>query len=213
MKSTLRAALPLILTVTGFVVMGALVVRRIVTSGGGSFAFGAAAIIYAAWLAWESRVSARELAKDSTDRDRGTMELAALAKYALLFAAVLPNDAPRPIASAAGLALMLLGIAVRAAAITRLGADYSHRIRVPDGPIVTSGPYAVIRHPAYLGTLLAHTGLALVFFSAWSIGALVLLWYPAVIVRTVIEDRCLRAHPDYAAYASRVKTALIAKVI
>jgi protein-S-isoprenylcysteine O-methyltransferase Ste14 len=211
MRSTLRSALPLLLTVTGFVVMGALVVRRIIASGG-AIAFIAAAIVYAAWLAWESRVSARELAKSAVDHDRATMELAALAKYALLFTAVSPNDAPRPIACAVGLALMVFGIAVRAAAIARLGAHYSHRIRVP-GAIVSSGPYAVIRHPAYLGTLLAHTGLALVFLSAWSIGALVLLWYPAVIVRTVIEDRCLRAHPDYAAYASRVKSALIAKVI
>ena len=209
---TLRAALPLTLTLVGFVVMGGLVVRKVVALGAGfgGLACAAAALIYAAWLAWESRVSARELAVRGPDHDRGTMELAAFAKYAVLFAAILPGDAPTPVPAGIGLALMVFGVAIRTSAIQRLGRGYSHRIRRPAGPVVTSGPYAVVRHPAYLGTLLAHTGLVLVLLNAWSLGALLLLWYPAVLARTVLEDRYLRELPEYAAYASRVRGSLLA---
>jgi protein-S-isoprenylcysteine O-methyltransferase Ste14 len=213
----LRALLPLALTLLGFAVMGALFVRReaaaLSASPAAAAAFAVAALTYAAWLAWESRVSAREASRaGSLDLDRGTMELAAFAKYALLAGALVPLDAPPLPAVVAGLALLALGVAARAAAVRTLGAAYSHRIRPIDGDVVARGPYALVRHPAYLGTLLAHAGIALVFCSAWSIAALLSCWLPAVLLRTVLEDRALRESPAYAAYASRVRARLLVGV-
>jgi protein-S-isoprenylcysteine O-methyltransferase Ste14 len=213
----MRKRLPLLLTALGFAVMGALAVRKELAlfaspATAAAAACGAAAIAYAAWLAWESLVSVREASRpgDPVALDRGTMELAALAKYALLFAALVPQTAPPPAPLAAtGLALLVFGIAARVAAVRALGPAYSHRIRPITGEVVTRGPYALVRHPAYLGTLLAHAGVALVFFSPWTIGALLFLWVPAVLLRTVLEDRALRASSDYAAYAARVRSRLV----
>jgi protein-S-isoprenylcysteine O-methyltransferase Ste14 len=212
MMKHLRAALPLVLTLLGFVVLGGLALRRIVALGltAAGALCAAAFVTYAAWLAWESRVSAREIDRASGDRDRGTMELAAAAKYALLLGALIPATTPRLAFALPGLALMIAGALLRVRAIHVMGASYTHRIRFPVVPLVTSGPYAWIRHPAYFGTLLAHAGLVLVMLNAWSLSALLTLWVPAVLLRTALEDRWLRERlPIYADYATRVRASYV----
>ncbi|HSI48682.1 MAG TPA: isoprenylcysteine carboxylmethyltransferase family protein [Ideonella sp.] len=208
----LRAAMPLLLTVGGFVLIGGLCGYRLYQLGPTPQAAmcAAAVALYAGWLGWESRVSVAEVGKRTADHDRGTMEMAAAAKITLLLAALLPPSHVMAAAALPGLALMALGIALRTTAIRQLGAAYSHRIRVPALPLVERGLYARLRHPAYLGTLLAHAGVALVFFNPWSLAALALLWAPAVLMRTLVEDRCLMALlPEYAAYARRVPALLL----
>jgi protein-S-isoprenylcysteine O-methyltransferase Ste14 len=209
-KKKLRAALPLLLTVAGFIGVGGLTVVRLWQRGPSqqTALCVAAVVLYAAWLGWESRVSVAEVNKDSVDRDRGTMEVAAFAKTTLLLAALIPVSHVTPALALPGLASMIVGIAVRVTAIRNMGASYSHRIRLPELPLVERGPYAVIRHPAYLGTLLAHAGVALVFFNPWSVAALLTLWVPAVFLRTIVEDRYLRSVPEYEAYARRVRSSL-----
>jgi protein-S-isoprenylcysteine O-methyltransferase Ste14 len=207
----LRAWLPLVLTVAGFAMFGTLTVRRIFLLGPTwpGVLSATASLMYGGWLLWESRVSARERHHLDVDLDRGTLELAALAKNVLLAACLVPDTQPIVVLSVIGNVLVATGALVRMAAVRRLGAAYSHRIRWPGSPLVTDGPYALVRHPAYLGTLLAHSGLALAYLSVWSIGALLLLWLPAVVVRVVVEDRFLRSVPEYAAYVRRVRSSLI----
>lgn len=210
-----RAGTPLLLTALGFVGLGGLAGWRLaLREEGAARAFGAAAFaVYVAWLLWESRISVGELGKDEADHDRGTMELCAAAKIAVLacafgFGTGGGGGAP-VLRGSLGIATMLAGILVRAAAIRRLGRAYGHRIR-PLETLIERGPYAIVRHPAYLGTLLAHTGLVLVFLNPWSLAALILLWYPSVIWRTVVEDRFLfaSAPESYAPYAARVRARL-----
>ena len=211
----LRAWLPLLLTLFGAVLFGGLWVRRILALGptqAGLLGSGAC-LVYGLWLVWESRVSARERVRLEVDHDHGTLELAAGAKYALLAACLLPAADPGLPVGGLGFALLALGAHWRVVAIVHLGTAYSHRIRPPRLPLVTGGPYAVVRHPAYLGTLLAHGGLTLVFGSPWSIAALLLLWVPAVLVRVVLEDRFLRSIPEYAEYATQVPSKLIPRLI
>lgn len=210
--SRLRAAMPLLLTVGGFVLIGGLCAWRLFQSGWqwATVWCGVAVALYASWLAWEARVSVAEVGRLSLDRDQGTMEVAAMAKISLLLAALLPASEVYTWVALPALALMGGGIALRGAAIRQLGPRYSHRIRVPDAPLEQRGPYAWIRHPAYLGTLLAHAGVALVFLNPWSLAALALLWAPAVLLRTVVEERCLsQALPEYGPYARRVRYALL----
>ena len=204
-----RAA-PLVLTILGFAGIGTLWVWRLGSADGWDAAFIAVAgVFYALWLLWESRVSARELAKGDASHDRKTMELAAAAKIAFLVAALVGGGiAPDAVTGFAGIVLLGLGIFVRIAAIRALGAAYSHRIRPPLA-LVTRGPYAIVRHPAYLGTLVAHTGLAVVFFGPWSVAALLGAWWPAVVLRASIEDRFLLESPDYRAYALSVRARLV----
>ncbi len=74
------------------------------------------------------------------------------------------------------------------------------------------GPYAVVRHPGYVGMITAIPFSALVLGS-W-IGFALAAAYSLLIVRRVIfEDAFLRANLDgYAEYARRVRYRLVPRV-
>lgn len=65
-------------------------------------------------------------------------------------------------------------------------------VRIQDGhTVITAGPYRLVRHPMYLGTILGIPGTALMLGSAWALGpaaliAMLFVW------RTAREDRALR---------------------
>lgn len=165
---------------------------------------GGGILLYALWQGYESRISVAELAKEEALHDAGTMPVAAVAKLTLLALALLAPSVPRYDLGALGALVFLLGAGLRTVAVHRLGADYSHRIRRPPS-LVTDGVYGRIRHPAYAGTLLAHAAVPLFFPSYWALGGFLLAWTPAVLLRTVVEDRYLRGAlgADYEAYAAR----------
>lgn len=61
---------------------------------------------------------------------------------------------------AAGVGIMVLGLVVRVWSMQTLGRFYTRVLTISEGQtIVQSGPYRVIRHPGYLGTLLVWIGL------------------------------------------------------
>lgn len=98
-------------------------------------------------------------------------------------------------------ALFVGGIALRRWAITVLGRLYSHHVEQQQShSIVTGGPYARIRHPAYSGMLGAHIGFVALFPSAFSVTGLVLL-LAALIRRVRVEEKMLMTIPGYAKYA------------
>jgi len=96
-----------------------------------------------------------------------------------------------------GAAISTVGLVVRALAASRLDKNET---------LATSGPYAVTRHPLYLGSMLVLVGL-LVAAQSWIAAALAVvylaLFYPATIAR---EERKLRARHGAAfdAWAARV---------
>jgi protein-S-isoprenylcysteine O-methyltransferase Ste14 len=72
--------------------------------------------------------------------------------------------------------------------------------------VITSGPYAVIRHPGYLAgfAIIIASGLALGSWLAEAV--LVIPCIPGLMLRAVTEDRMLQAElPGYRDYASRVR--------
>jgi len=67
-----------------------------------------------------------------------------------------------PLAALAGIALAAAGLALHMRARRALGVLWSSAIAVrPGQPIVTRGPYAIVRHPIYLGVLLLAAGTVL----------------------------------------------------
>ena len=75
--------------------------------------------------------------------------------------------------------------------------------------MVTTGPYAYVRHPMYLGALLFSSGTTLLLGSWWGLVAVALL---AVVIalRAVLEEETLKAELDgYAGYAAKVRYRLI----
>jgi protein-S-isoprenylcysteine O-methyltransferase Ste14 len=86
--------------------------------------------------------------------------------------------------------------------IVRIQTDRNHHV-------VTTGPYAVIRHPGYVGASLWALGSPLIVGSAYGLipaGITVGL----LVLRTYLEDKTLQAElPGYAEYAKRVRYRLI----
>ena len=78
--------------------------------------------------------------------------------------------------------------------------------------MVSTGPYAYVRHPMYAGALLFIAGAPLLLGSWWGLAAgpaLMLL----IAMRAVLEERTLAAElPGYADYAARVRYRLIPRL-
>ena len=75
--------------------------------------------------------------------------------------------------------------------------------------MISSGAYALVRHPGYAGALLAHLALPLALGSVWALvpAAVGTIFF---LVRTAREDRTLRDRlAGYRAYQSRVRWRLL----
>jgi len=102
----------------------------------------------------------------------------------------------------AGAALLVLGdLPVAWSMATNPHLEKTVRIQ-EHHDVITHGPYAIVRHPMYVGVIVQYVGIPLFFGSALS-GAWAALSILALIVRTALEDRTLRAElPGYADYAA-----------
>jgi protein-S-isoprenylcysteine O-methyltransferase Ste14 len=75
--------------------------------------------------------------------------------------------------------------------------------------VVTRGPYAVIRHPGYVGGGLWILAAPLIVGSAYGLIPVAIV-IVALVVRTSLEDKTLhRELPGYADYAARVRYRLL----
>lgn len=99
------------------------------------------------------------------------------------------------------LALLLAGALLVSASYFFLGGSFS--ILVEARELRTGGPYRLVRHPVYLGQLVAALGVVLLRFVWWN--ALLGIAFAAVqVARAVLEERKLvRAVPGYAEYRAR----------
>jgi protein-S-isoprenylcysteine O-methyltransferase len=107
-----------------------------------------------------------------------------------------------------GLVLVLLGVALRHQAIATLGKYHVMTISVQPGQtVVTSGLFRYIRHPSYLGALIAVFGIALSLNSLTGSLILTLFTITVLIQRIRIEDEYLGEHlgAPYQKYTERTK--------
>ena len=89
-----------------------------------------------------------------------------------------------------------------ASPVVKVDAERGHRV-------VSSGPYAWVRHPMYAGAILYFLGTALLLGS-WYAFAIGIVLIVIIALRAVWEEETLRAElPGYADYASRVKYRLV----
>jgi protein-S-isoprenylcysteine O-methyltransferase Ste14 len=78
--------------------------------------------------------------------------------------------------------------------------------------VCSSGPYRVVRHPGYLGSIVYSLALPFALGSVWAVIP-ALLVVMGFVVRTVLEDRTLHAElAGYPEYATRVRFRLLPAV-
>jgi protein-S-isoprenylcysteine O-methyltransferase Ste14 len=101
----------------------------------------------------------------------------------------------------ASLLLLIAGIAFAICALLFLGRSIS---LLPEARrLVTRGPYALVRHPLYLGEMVAVAGVALQHLSAWALLLLGLGW-AFQIQRMKYEELVLfESFPEYGDYMAR----------
>jgi len=209
-----RALFPFAMTIVGGLCIGSLTVVRMAQEPEflGSFLCLAAIVMYGGWKAWEVRISMAEIHEVETDRDKGTVEICAAVEVALLLSLFLRrNGLPIGLAMG-GLMIMAGGIHIRVIAVRTLGNDYSLRIRPLRRRPVCIGPYAIVRHPAYLGTLICHTGMVMVFANGYSF-LILAVWYAMVLARTLVEDSVLMGSTAYQKYAQGVRWRLVPGIL
>lgn len=82
--------------------------------------------------------------------------------------------------------------------VVRIQEDRGHKV-------VDSGPYRIVRHPGYLGTIIVYLGTPLLLDSVWTYLPVMLL-IGVFIRRTALEDLALQAKlPGYADYTQRTR--------
>jgi protein-S-isoprenylcysteine O-methyltransferase Ste14 len=154
--------------------------------------------------------------KDTEHFDKVLTALIALLTVAMYVVAGL--DAVRYGWSALPSILLYAGVLLEASGMAIIGwamavnpyLEKSVRIQIDrEQKVVSRGPYALVRHPMYVGMILMGLGFPMIVGSAWSLVPLSI--YSALFVlRTALEDETLRRKlPGYEAYASLVRFRLV----
>lgn len=110
-----------------------------------------------------------------------------------------------------GFILISLGYALAAWAFAENRFFYSVvRIQTDQGHVVCdSGPYRLVRHPGYAGSIYALLGIVLALGSVWTLIPVAIATFISVL-RTVLEDRVLQEElPGYRDYSRCVRYRLI----
>lgn len=160
---------------------------------------------------WESSVSEAAAKEERGDYSFWLFTAGMVAAFYLppveylYFAPILPRTGWL---SFSGAVLVIMGIALFIWARRSLGKNYSGHLSVQQGQaLVQSGPYRLLRHPAYAGFLLMALGLGVGYSSIAGLVAILALLLPGLNYRMNVEEKLLSEHfgQAYREYARRTK--------
>ena len=172
----------------------------------------AAVVIFFLWIFVDGAVVFRHKTAAAENRDRHSLRLLMIGNpiaWALgigLAYGAFGSLRPAVPWQIAGLILMGTGIALRSAAIAQLGRFHTPNVAVlQDHRVVDTGLYRHVRHPSYLGALIAFLGFSLALANGLSLGIIMgvaLVIYPC---RIREEEAALTAAlgDRYRAYCRR----------
>jgi protein-S-isoprenylcysteine O-methyltransferase len=170
-----------------------------------------AVILLLAWIFIDAMVIGRYATGRQENRDRYSMAAILVANavawtVAIWLAGRGPGDFASMPVQVGGLVVMGIGIVVRSLAIAQLGRLHSPNVAVQaDHRIVDTGLYRRIRHPSYLGAIIAFLGCAIALGNWISVVVVMVLTVPAYLVRIHEEEAALAGQlgEPYRAYQAR----------
>jgi protein-S-isoprenylcysteine O-methyltransferase Ste14 len=181
----------------------------------------AALLLLVAVMAWGTLEAAQasqtlEARKGATRVRHGGWRLAALTSVIAVNLAIYgapriePAAAirPAPVVFGAGLLVLLAGLVLRGWSFKVLGDYFTFTVMVSsDQPVVTAGPYRVLRHPGYASILLACAGVGLAAANWIAVIVAVVVPLAMLLLRIRIEERALVATlgDRYSRYAASRK--------
>jgi len=133
----------------------------------------------------------------------GPALLALAGSYGGWMIPMLPRGPELPVLAVASVAILVFSEVLMVYTLLSLGRSFS---LIPQArKLVTSGPYAIVRHPLYLVEEAAITGVLLQY--AWFAALPFLVLHVTVQIRRMqLEEKLLLAtFPEYAAYARRTR--------
>lgn len=113
-----------------------------------------------------------------------------------------------PYAFWGGIALIIIGFAIRLTAIFTLRRYFTVDVAIAkDHKVIDRGLYAMVRHPSYTGSLISFFGLGLAFMNWLSLAILIIGPAIGIAYRIGVEEDALigALGDDYRAYATRTK--------
>lgn len=139
-------------------------------------------------------------------RDTSPIALVATAAATFYFLIAVLTGGTRLLPALVTDAVQVLGILVQIGAKLSLGRAFG--LLPANRGVVAGGMYRWIRHPMYAGYLMNTLGFVLGNFTA--INAAVFVGLAGLLsVRMVLEERVLRADPQYQAYSMRVRARVL----
>jgi len=137
----------------------------------------------------------------------GIIWFSAFAVSVLDFIIIQGMDYRFDLVSLTGLILGLVGFAIRTQARRTLGKSWSPVVRIlPEQKLITNGIYRHVRHPGYLGEVLAYFLVPVFFHSLY--GFLITIFLiPLILYRIKIEEHMLieKFGEEYREYAQNSK--------
>ncbi len=166
--------------------------------------------VYVLWILYELGVARRDADQEKVVKDYGTRELYGLSQCLTILSALWfdPIWQEPGIHQLAGFIVFVSGIFIRIWAIRTLGEYYSHMVRTIDRhKIIDTGPYTLLRHPAYSGMITAHLGIVILYFNYVTLLMFALLLIPSIVTRILIEEKTLfgiQGYEDFARSRKRI---------
>ncbi len=169
--------------------------------------------IFFLWLMIDGIVVARHRTGKVENRDRFSLLVIVAGNLVAWFFAVSlaysPFGAFHSIAGqVAGVVVMGIGIVVRSMAIAQLGRFHTPNVAVvQEHQLMESGLYKHVRHPSYLGALIAFFGFSLALGN-WLSVVVVMVITPAIYLFRIREEEAALASAfgeNYRAYCGRTK--------
>lgn len=149
---------------------------------------------------WKVVQSGRKGLKDADSKDSGSLKVimggmwtALLIAYSLAFVKAwsFPQNWRTPL-FVAGVLMILFGSLLRRYCFRTLGQYFTGDVKArADQPVISSGPYRLVRHPSYTAGMMMFIGIGLALGSWLSLAILTIATVATYSYRVMIEERTL----------------------